>query len=267
MCFTHLTYSNYLYQAVSQLKEKEPILFRLLVPHILNANNKNSDAYWNLYNGKGVLLAAIGEIENRPYIISEFENDRREWLNNGAPTFLEWKEKNPAFCKTKYVERGTYIYEKIQEYVLGYFKDNGVTDKTFDNCYIDFWAAIQEMLGGSNIPLNKCNVEKWVIELIWRVTYFHYQVGNALPYLYDCDKIRWNRKQTSEGSLWSLVVGFATSSRQYQMVKFPYLTDPIMSRRYTILIDSLINYKDEFDNDKVDGYPQWVWELEPSVAR
>jgi len=124
------------------------------------------------------------------------------------------------------------------------------------------------MLGQSSIPLNRANVEKWLVELIWRVTYFHYQVGNALPYLYDCDIIRWNRcQQSSEGSLWSLVVGFATSSRQYQLINFPYCVDPVMKVWYKPMIDALINYKDEFDEDRVEGYPQWVWELEPSVAR
>jgi len=267
LCLCHLTYSNYLYQAVAKLHDKDKIIYRLLRPHILGSNEKNSDAYWNLYNCKGILLAGIAEIDNRPYVIAEFENSRRDWLNN-LQTFPEWRANNKAFHHTKFVQRGIFVYEKIQAYVSGYFNDNGINDSTFDDSYIGFWGAIQEMLGQSSIPLNRAAVERWLVEIIWRVSYFHYQVGNVLPYLYDCDKIHWDRcPQSSDGSLWSLVVGFATSSRQYQLINFPYLEDPVMKVWYKPMVDALISYKDEFGDEKIDGNPQWVWELEPSVAR
>jgi len=266
LCYAHLTFSNYLYQAVYKLSDS--ILYPLLFPHTLGSNEKNSDAYWNLYNGRGILLAAAGEVDNHPYILGEFENGRGQYLKN-IQTFPEWLEDNKAFCTTKYVVRGEFFYEQIQQYVSGYFSDMNVEESTFiHKKYIKFWAKIQEMLGESSILPTKENVEKWIVELIWRVTYFHYQVGNALPYLYDCDFIKWDRSDyPSNDALWSLLVGFATSSRQYQLIKFKYGDGPL-GDRYRAMIEALVNYKpDGFNDNHVEGIPQWVWELEPSVAR
>jgi len=91
LCYCHLTYSNYLYQAVYNLG-KDSILYPLLYPHTLGALDKNSNAYWNLYNGRGILLAAAGEVDNHPYILAEFENGRRHFLKH-CYTFPEWLEK------------------------------------------------------------------------------------------------------------------------------------------------------------------------------
>jgi len=229
---------------------------------------KNSDAFWNLYNNKGILVGATGNINNRAAIIKQLENARKDWE---VETFEEWKEKNEVFSETIYVKRGDFIYQKLKDYVSKYFNENKVSNDTFKDDsynYNGFWSVIQEMQKFSSIELSRSNVEKWAVELIWRVTYFHYQVGNAIPYLYDCDLIRWNGSLDPEdGSLWSLVVGFATSARQYQLVTFPYLDDRDIGPLFRNLITELEKYEDEFDDEKIEGYPRWVWELEPSVAR
>jgi len=270
LCYTHLIYSNHLYQAVSKLNDK--ILLNLLHPHILGTREKNSDAYRNLYNDHGILLAAIGKVGNRQSLLEDLINYRGKFVNNPM-TFPEWILKNQAFSGTKYVVRGKFMYDQILNYVKGYFAELKV-DQSIINLdpHTDFWEVIQRMLGFTDIVFNFDNMVIWVVELIWRVTYFHYQVGNALPYLYDCDFIRWNGGAAPDnGAFWSLVVGFATSSRQYQLIKFPFDHDITLQKQFNSMRSELLNYKDEFGDEPIkDGnqsIPRWVWELEPSVAR
>jgi len=267
LIYAHLTYSNFLCQAVSKLTVKEPcenLLYKLLVPHVQGATEKNSDVYRNSFNPSGILAGAVGAVKID--VVSAVEGARSQWK---AETFEEWKANNKAFWGTNYVIRGDFYYQRLKEYVSGYFDDNKVSDDTFKD-EKEFWSVIDKMIKSPGLPLTRSNVEKWVVEIIWRVTYFHYQVGNILGNLYDCDLIRWNGSETPENAaLWSLVVGFSTGRRQYQLVSFPYYSDNTfeIGTRWRALVRALEDYQDKFTNERVNGYPVWVWELEPSSAR
>jgi len=268
LVYGHVTYSNFLSQAVLKLKVQDPnksLLYKLLVPHVLGVTEVNSDVYRNSFNPRGILSGATGSVAGAD-VGAALEIMRKSW---NPETFEEWKNNNKAFWGTNYVVRGEFFYDLLKEYVSGYFDDNKVTDDTFKD-EKEFWAVIGLMLKSPGIPLTRANLEKWIVEIIWRVSYFHYQVGNILPFLYNCDLIRWNNGDSpSDAALWSLVVGFSTSRRQYQLVSFPYYCDNTfgIGKRWRALIRALEHYQDKFDNERIHGYPVWVWELEPSTAR
>jgi hypothetical protein len=269
LIYGHLLYSNFLSQAVSKLRVQDPsksLLYKLLVPHVLGVSEVNSDVYRNSFNPRGILSGATGTIGGSN-VSSALEFFLKAWT---PETFDEWKKNNKAFWGTNYVIRGEFYYDLLKEYVSGYFDDNKVTDDTFKD-EKEFWSVITDkMIKSPGLPLTRANIEKWVVEIIWRVTYYHYQVGNIIPFLYDCDLIRWNNADSpSDGALWSLVVGTLTSRRQYQLVSFPYYSDNTfgIGTRWRALVWALEHYHDKFENERVHGYPVWVWELEPSVAR
>jgi len=108
-------------------------------------------------------------------------------------------------------------------------------------------------------------LETVLVEFIWRVIYFHWQVGNALPYLYDSKFIKWGYdSEPSPTTIWTLATGFATSARQKQLVTMNFNN---MSDAFKDLQSNLKKIKADKGKSTVEELASWVWELEPSVAR
>jgi len=176
-------------------------------------------------------------------------------------TYPEWRDSRKIFKETKFVTRGDFIYGCIKDYVIEYLN----SENFHIEHYSKFWSILEEMIG-KQMSLNQEIFTTTIIELIWRVSYFHYQVGSVLPFLYDASYIRWapNEKPTKAG-LWTLVAGFATCARQYQLINFTNPKVPIWKDLQQKLIPGWI--PDIWNYDRIYGVPDWIWELEVSVAR
>jgi len=257
LLFVHLTYSNYLAQAVATLSEEDH-LRELLIPHVIGSIEKNSDAYWNLYMQYGLVEGAAGKSAKE--VLKQMKKVRKAWINSSVKTYPEWKQNNKKFLDTKYVQRGDHVYNCIKDYVSEYFNSKKIDYRNYGS----FWEVMKEMIG--NPKLCYCNLETWIVECIWRVTYFHYQVGSVLPYLFDSSIIRWaHGEHPTYGVWWSLVIAFSTSERQYQLINPKYCT----SLAWHNFVKKLT---EEYPRDPTDkiveaGIPDWIWELELSTAR
>jgi len=272
LLFVHLTYANYLSQAVAVLPKGDP-LQTLLLPHVEGSVKKNSDGYWNLFGKHGLIEGAAGiKAED---VKEQMIKERKAWIKSRVKTFEDWKDDNTVFSSTKYVQRGDHVYKCFKDYVSEYFKYYSI-EEIRDDRYKKFWDVMREMIGNPNLdiweipPKKKCsNLQIWIVECLWRVTYFHYQVGSVLPYLFDSNMIRWTKgDHPNKGVKWSLVIAFSTSERQYQLINGAYC--PGNGTLWHKFVKRLIEDRPQ---DKTDvlvgktGIPDWLWELELSVAR
>jgi len=259
LLLVHLTYANYLTQAVNVLPKGDP-LRNLLLRHVEGSIEKNSDGYWLLFREHGLIEGAAGI--NWEEVRQQMMKARDAWIKDPVKTFEDWKKHNPVFSSTKYVQRGDHVHKCIKEYVSEYFNYYGIRDYSK---YKDFWNVMKEMIGNPHLDIS--NLQTWIVECLWRVTYFHYQVGSVLPYLYDSSMIRWKPGNLpNKGVGWSLVIAFATSERQYQLINAAYCKDKLWHKFVTRLIqDRPRDPTDVLVGDT--GFPDWLWELELSVAR
>jgi len=265
--YIHLTYSNYLTQVAAEIKESnnDPLnLVELLQPHIFGTLEKNVAAFQNLFNENGILMAAMDKTHD--FVINSMKKFRVQFINS-FQTFDTWKKNvtNNMIKETLYFKRGIHCHNAITDYVNAYLNNQQKLDEDkIKFAYSNVMSSFQEMGGDKSL---KYNLKDLLIELIWRVIYYHYQVGTVLPYLYDSKLIMWDIEKSSikdgrpsSNSLWTLVVAFATSSRQKQLIS---MENPFSDRNqkvWTQFIHILDNYADADDQ-------HWLLELEPSVAR
>jgi len=257
-------------------------LKHLLLPHVFGALEKNAAAFQNLYNLDGVLINSMltgkKDKERYDYVLKSLQDARAQWTKS-YKSFRKWVEDDcNKFMKDQvYVKNGLIVYDAIEKYVDAHFTraEKSLLADPWSS-YPKLKAILDELFANKNwqtqVHTGLTDLKSVLVELIWRVSYFHWQVGNVLPYLYDCTYVAWgNNTVVSPTTLWTLVTGFATSSRQKQLVTLDYGNDTNFSALQKALID--VGKKQAQEGvasttlDEHTNIASWIWELEPSVGR
>jgi len=276
----HEVYSNYLSQA-NVLIPRDSKLSTFLAPHVFGSLIKNSAAYSNLFNETGLLVEATNG--SYPAILSSFAKNRVR--PNGYDLWPTWygnAQNNLVLKNLLYTQRGQIVWNNLAKYV-----DAGITETKLAKKYPAFWAKLKSIFS-TQAGLNDSDAtfKLVVTECIWRVSFYHYQVGNAYPYSFNPDIYHWDfEDDVTISALHAAAVALATSSRQIQLVTL----DPIAwfakgnEGPWQAFVAGLIKDASEHEPESEgnayiaavtsDGattlgrYPAWIWELEPSVGR
>jgi len=274
----HEVYSSYLAQANVYLPRDSP-LSKFLAPHVFGSLIKDSAAYANLFNQTGLLVEATTTTFEA--ILASFAQARIR--ANGYdlwPTWYANAQANNILKDLLYTKRGQLYWRHLSQYVQA-----GVTETGLAAKYPLFWKIMKSIYSeNANLDDTDATVKLLLTEGIFRVSYYHYQVGNAYPYSFNPDIYHWDfSDEATIGAIWSSATALATSSRQLQLVTlsadawFPNASGPWKAFVSGLVQDAAVAEPETEQNryvasttdagEEVGRYPSWIWELEPSVAR